>query len=122
MAAASVALVVGCSLGGDPVQGRFESRDKYPSCGEVEIAQGDTHGVSPEQGDCMREALKTGKGAELSISYPTVEGDEIRDHFRLTPKGKLELYSDATDDAYSDQKWEFTECIERKWLPEIACD
>ena len=88
----------------------------------MEKAQGEQLAVSAAQADCLREALAKGKGAELLISYPTVEGDEIRDHFRLTPDGELELYSDTTDDAYSDQKWEFTACIEPDWLPEIACD
>jgi hypothetical protein len=51
-----------------------------------------------------------------------VEGDRIREYYRLTPQGSLEVYTDSTDDHYSDQTWSFAECYAPEWLAEISCD
>ncbi|MGW1550661.1 hypothetical protein ACWCQX_28400, partial [Streptomyces sp. NPDC002346] len=47
---------------------------------------------------CLQRALKNGESAELKATYPTVEGDPIREYYRLTPQGRLEVYTDSTDD------------------------
>ena len=108
---------------GDPVRERFDARTKYPSCGQVRERQGDEFSKSAtSEIECLRRAIQAGKGAEFSLTYPPTEGALIRDHFRLKPDGKLELYSDGTDDEYSDQKWEYSKCISPEWLPEVDCD
>lgn len=71
---------------------------------------------------CLQRALKSGESAELKVAYPTVEGDRIREYYRLTPQGSLEVYTDSTDDHYSDQTWSFAECYTPEWLAEISCD
>ena len=112
----------GCGLFGDPVQEQWESRDKYPSCGDVELAQGkQVEEQATKEIECLRQALAAGEGAELKVSYPTVEGDPIREYYRLTPEGALEVYTDSTDDSFSDRKWSSTECYTPKWLPGISC-
>jgi hypothetical protein len=75
-----------------------------------------------EEIGCLREALRLGEGAELSLSYPTVEGDTIRTYYRLTPQGALQLYVDNTEDAFGDQKWWFTDCYRPDWLSEVSCN
>lgn len=122
MAAASTLLATSCSLGGDPIQKQWESRDAYPTCGDVTLGQGEQFEErAAEEIGCLRQALQEGEGAELSVSFPTVEGDTIRTHYRLTPQGALELYEDNTEDAFGDQKWSFTECYRPDWLPEVSC-
>lgn len=112
----------GCGLFGDPVQEQWESREKYPSCGDVELGQGEQiENQATQEIECVRQALDAGEGAELKVSFPTVEGDPIREYYRLTPQGALELYVDSTDDPSSDQKWSSADCYTPGWLPEISC-
>ncbi|MGC4917325.1 hypothetical protein [Streptomyces albogriseolus] len=121
--AATSLLAAGCGMLDDPVKDRWESRTEYPSCGEVGLAQGEEiQKQAAREIDCLRRALKSGESAELKITYPTVEGDPIREYYRLTPQGRLEVYTDSTDDPYSDQKWSFAECYTPEWLAEISCD
>ena len=112
----------GCGLFGDPIQEQWESRQEYPSCGEVKLPQGkqlEQHATQEIR--CLRQALDAGETAELKVSFPTVEGDPIHEYYRLNPDGTLELYIDSTDDANSDQKWSHTDCYSPEWLPEIEC-
>lgn len=108
---------------GDPVKERWESRTEFSSCGEVSLGLVEE---MPKQAvreiTCLQQALKSGESAELKVTHLTQEGDPIREYYRLTPKGRLEVYHDSTDDHYSDQKWSFTECYTPDWLPEISCD
>ncbi|MFJ2723021.1 hypothetical protein [Streptomyces sp. NPDC087437] len=71
---------------------------------------------------CLRESLKSSKSAELKVTYLTVEGDPIREYYRLTAQGRLEVYTDSTDDRYSDRKWSFAKCYTPEWLIEVSCD
>ncbi|MFB7356184.1 hypothetical protein [Streptomyces gardneri] len=116
-------LVAGCGTLNDPVKERWESRTEFSRCGEVSLDQGEEmQKQAAREIACLQRALKNGESAELKVSYPTVEGDPIREYYRLTPQGRLEVYTDSTDDHYSDQKWSFTECYTPEWLAEISCD
>ncbi|MEU6950703.1 hypothetical protein ABZ957_36785 [Streptomyces sp. NPDC046316] len=116
-------LAGGCGMLDDPVKDRWDSRAEFSSCGEVSLAQGEKmQKQAVREIVCLRRALKSGEGAELKVSYPTVEGDPIREYYRLTPQARLEVYTDSTDDRYSDQKWSFVECHSSEWLAEISCD
>ena len=122
LVAVSVVVCVGACGESDAVKSQWEARDKYSSCGSVELKQGAIfEEVAQPEIRCVREALKAGEGAELSVAAPTVEGDLIRSHYRLVPSGRLALYEDSTDDPYSDQKWKLTKCFAPDWLPEITC-
>ncbi|MEU2601746.1 hypothetical protein [Streptomyces hirsutus] len=124
VAVAAMSLVAGgCGVLDDPVKDRWESRTEFSSCGEVSLDQGEE--MQKQAGReivCLRRALKSGESAELKATYPTVEGDPIREYYRLTPQARLEVYTDSTDDRYSDQKWSFAECYTPEWLAEISCD
>lgn len=121
--AATSLLAASCGMLHDPVKDRWESRAEYSSCGEVSLAQGDEmQKQAVREIVCLRRALESGESAELMATYPTVEGDPIREYYRLTPQGRLEVYTDSTDDRYSDRKWSFAECYTPEWLAEISCD
>ncbi|MGW9023730.1 hypothetical protein ACWGQ5_05725 [Streptomyces sp. NPDC055722] len=116
-------LAAGCGMSGDPVKERWASRAEFSSCGEVSLDQGEEiKKKAVREITCLRRALKSGDSAELKVTYPTVEGDPIREYYRLTPQGRLEVYTDSTDDRYSDQKWSFAKCYTPEWLVEISCD
>jgi hypothetical protein len=118
-----IVLVTGCSFLGDPVESQWNDREVFPSCGSVELNQGEQVLEPPAREiDCLRDALRAEQGAELSVTYPTVEGDPIRTHYRLTPFGTLQVYEDSTDDAFGDQKWSFTKCATPEWFSEVDCE
>ncbi|MEU4093658.1 hypothetical protein [Streptomyces sp. NPDC026673] len=121
--AVTVLSTAGCGMLGDPVEERWSSRAEFSSCGEVNLDQGEEmQKKAVREIACLRRALKNGDGAELKATYPTVEGDPIRDYYRVTPQGGLEVYTDSTDDRFSDGKWAFTGCHTPEWLAEVACD
>ena len=106
----------------DAIAQQWAEREVYPNCGEVSLAmEGDLPLQGAKEIACMRRALNEARGAELSVTESTYEGDPIRVHYRLTPQGALELYEDSTDDVWSDHSWSFTECYRPDWLPGIAC-
>ncbi|MFD7961689.1 hypothetical protein ACFV5J_12905 [Streptomyces zaomyceticus] len=116
-------LASGCGMLNDPVKERWESRTEFSRCGEVSLDQGaEMQKQAAREIACLQRALKNGESAELKVTYPTVEGDPIHEFYRLTPQGRLEVYTDSTEDRYSDQKWSFTECYTPEWLAEISCD
>ena len=115
-------LATGCGMLNDPVEERWESRTEFSSCGEVSLDQGEEmQKQAAREILCLQRALKNGGSAELKVTYPTVEGDPVREYYRLTPQGRLEVYTDSTDDHYSDRKWSFAECYTPEWLAEISC-
>ncbi|WP_162625093.1 hypothetical protein [Streptomyces cadmiisoli] len=121
--AAMSLLAGGCGMLDDSVEDRWESRTGFSSCGEVSLAQGEEiQKEAVREIACLRQALKSSESAELKVTYPTVEGDAIREYYRMTPQGRLEVYTDSTEDRYSDQKWSFAECYTPEWFAEISCD
>lgn len=110
----------GCGLGmSDPVQEQWKSRASLPSCGSLELQQGETVEVEGKaEVACLQRALDSGRGAELAIRYPTTEGDPVTDYYRVTADGSTEVYTDSTQDAFSDGKWGFASCDR----PEMALD
>lgn len=125
-AVAAVALLAtGCGTTGDPVdpvKERWKSRTAHSSCGKVRLRQGETmQQQAAREIACLRRALENGAGSELHVTRPTVEGDPIHEHYRLTPQGRLEVYTDSTADRFSDRTWSYAECHSPQWLPEISC-
>ncbi|MER7810776.1 hypothetical protein [Streptomyces sp900116325] len=121
--AATSLLAAGCGMLGDTVKERWASRTEFSSCGEVSLDQGEEiKKKAVREIACLQRALKSGGSAELKVTYPTVEGDPIREYYRLTPQGRLEVYTDSTDDRNSDQKWSFAECYTPEWVADISCD
>ena len=117
------AAVASCSLlRGDPVRDQWEARATLPDCGSVILKQGETlrrHARSELA--CLRAALDAKGGAELKVQSPTVEGDPITEYYRVTPTGTTEIYVDATEDEFGDQKWSFAQCAQPTTVLDVNC-
>lgn len=103
--AASV-LLSACSSGG--AKDAFDGRKPLPSCGTFSVA----HGQPPTAGsDCLRAAMREGKGAELVISRLTQEGDPVVSYLRTMPgQDGVEVFTDSTKDSYGSKKWTRSVC------------
>lgn len=111
-----------CSVfGGDPIQQQFEERDQLPSCGALNLDQAQTLKDQKAELACMKDALKSGNGAELKVEHPTIEGDPIVSYYRVLSDGSTEVYVDSTKDGYSDQKWSFASCAVPKSILDVNC-
>ncbi|WP_332644643.1 hypothetical protein [Aeromicrobium sp.] len=117
-----VAGVSSCGSQSDSVKDQWNDRSKLPDCGSIELGQGEkVTATSHTEVSCMSDAIESGTGAELHVSSPTIEGDMIRDHYRLYPDRHLELYIDSSDDPHAGVDWELIECIRPVWLPRVTC-
>jgi hypothetical protein len=104
----AVALAVtGCTVHpgaapGGPTPGAFTTRAALPDCGAVELGQGEQ---TPQKYlDCLYAGMG-GAGAELVVTIPTTEGDPIPTYYRALPSGGLEIWADATHDAFGSGWW-----------------
>lgn len=106
----------------DPQKARFDARDPYRSCGDVTLDQGQGFKTRAKREiACLRRAHDRDEAAELKVTAPTVEGDPIREYYRVTPHGALEIYTDTTDDRWSDRTWQYFACEHPSWTPEPSC-
>ena len=83
---ALVALLSGCAQGPAtpaPTPTQFTDRAVLPSCGEVELGQGDE--IPAENLTCLQDAAD--EGAELAVTRPTTEGDPVTEYYRVLPGG-----------------------------------
>jgi hypothetical protein len=106
----------------DPIRDQWDSRDLLPSCGSVEM--GLTMSLRSEakkEVRCLRLALDSGLGAELRVTYSTVEGDPITDYYRVTPEATAEIYTDATQDNFGDKRWHYSECKQPQTVLDVNC-
>lgn len=113
----------GCGLlHRDPVQRQWEDRETLPACGDVTLAGTDELEQAANSGvDCLHEGMRTGKGGELIVHYPTVEGDPITDYRRVTTKGTTEIYTDSTQDEFGEKKWSYGKCDEPQSVLDVVC-
>ncbi|WP_127475457.1 DUF4362 domain-containing protein [Microbacterium sulfonylureivorans] len=74
----------------------FTDRPMLPSCGSVELHQGET--IPQDALECLADGGPG--GAELTVTAPTVEGDPIVTYYRALPGGGVEVFTDMTQDAY----------------------
>jgi hypothetical protein len=119
---AGQALVVGCLVlaavvlagvirlldGPDP-PAAFEERPSLATCGQVDAGLS-SNPEGPEV-DCFEDALEAGRAAELVVGSLTDEGDETTTYYRSVPgQDGLELWHDATGDAFGSGRWEHYRC------------
>lgn len=115
---ALVALLSGCAQGPAtpaPTPTQFTDRAVLPSCGEVELGQGDE--IPAENLTCLQDAAN--EGAELAVTRPTTEGDPVTEYYRVLPGGGWEAYIDGSQDSNGGIWW-FTPCPEAKTLEDLA--
>lgn len=106
------------------IERKWLSREPLPSCGSVDLAQGERLEVAAEEElACMVRALAAGEGAELALSRYTIEGGQIREYYRAIPDGALEIFVDSTRDAFSSRQWRVTRCENPAAFPRYpVCD
>ncbi|WP_315095659.1 hypothetical protein [uncultured Cellulomonas sp.] len=86
----------------------FTQRAALPSCGAVELGQGES--VDASAWDCL-DAAALHDGAELVVTGPTTEGDPITTYYRVGPDiDGLELFRDATADRFGAEGWSHQLC------------
>ncbi len=125
-AVACVALLAGCAergpLASDPVQQRWESRASLSSCGSLRLQQGESLEVEGKaELACLERALDSGRGAELADEYRTAEGDPVTNYYRVTAYGSTQVYTDSTQDAFSDRTWSFASCDHPESMLDANC-
>ena len=93
----------------------FRDRTPLPSCGAVlQELKGTgwdpTANSRPEIG-CLAGAVRNGASAELAVVYTTFEGDKVVYWYRSEPgRPGLELFVDASGDAFAGPPWEHARC------------
>ena len=92
-----------------PAYQRWLGRSTLASCGVVDTGRRPSELTVGEQAgyDCLESARDAGEGAELQVDQVTVEGDPVTSWYRVTPEGRLEVYTDATADAFGSGRWEY---------------
>lgn len=85
----------------------FQDRERLPSCGQVEAGHGQ---VPPAPAGCLASAVGTEDGAELAVSFLTVEGDPIVIYSRALPGGGVEVFGDTTRDDLGRKVWVRSAC------------
>ena len=102
------------STNGAEVPDAFLDRTALPSCGAILQGLGeawDRPAASHPQVGCLAEALRTGAAAELVAGYTTVEGGTVVYYYRAEPgRPGLEVFLDASADAFSARPWEHARC------------
>ncbi len=67
-------------------------------CGDVVLLQGGE--VSAETTACFLDAVRDKRSAVLKVTRPTIEGDPIRYAYTALPDGRVEVVTDAREDAF----------------------
>ncbi|MDY0909992.1 hypothetical protein [Microbacterium sp. CFBP9034] len=104
----------GPGVGPNPPEA-FTTRPELPSCGHIELNQGDD--LPQEAIDCLADA--GAPGAELVVTAPTVEGDPVITYYRALPGGGIEVFTDMTQDAYGGGWWH-SSCPEATGIDDLA--
>lgn len=85
----------------------FRERKPFLSCGEFVLDQGAE--VPQAAWDCLAGGVAD--GAELVEVRPTIEGDPVISYYRVGPGiAGVEIYYDASFDAYGSGEWSRTLC------------
>jgi hypothetical protein len=76
----------------------------------VENATGQDGPWNRDARRCLAAAYQNGIPAELVTTRPSIEGDPIRTVFRVLGPGRVEIYVDSTQDAWSNRTWSHSLC------------
>ncbi len=110
VAATAVALgLASCAALQPPQPDWVANRTPLESCGreDVDVAAA---GFDEPARHCILAAFRDGRGAELSSTLTTIEGDPITRIVRVHETGLIEVFVDATRDAFGSGEWERLEC------------
>lgn len=87
------------------------SRQPLPSCG-VERATRQDGPWNLEARRCFLAAYRAAQPAEFASTLLTIEGDPFRMVFRVLGSGRIEVFIDSTQDAWSAKTWLHLACRE----------
>ena len=107
-ASIAVAAAAGCGLFPGAVPDWVANREPLDSCGTEDAGQGER--IDRGARACLLEAFRTGRGAELTSTETSVEGDPITSIIRVHPDGTVEVFLDMTQDAFGSGAWERLRC------------
>ena len=101
---------------------RWLARPPLTSCGPDKTARVTTYKF-PTAEQCLRVALARGAGAGAGavLSFTTVEGDPIRNYVRVLPSGKVETFSDGSQDRFGTGRWLFRRCANVEQALSLSC-
>lgn len=85
------------------------TREPLPSCG-VERATRQDGPWNLEARRCFLAAYQAAQPAEFASTRLTIEGDPFRMVFRVLAPGRIEVFVDSTQDAWSARTWERYAC------------
>lgn len=102
----------------DPIGQKWLARTPLPGCGEVAFDHNQRfNDVAKDELSCLRAALGDRVGAELMVTFPTIDAGPMPVYFRAKPHGGVEIYTDNTKDPYSTRKWNYFDCGKVTHLP-----
>jgi hypothetical protein len=103
-----VGALAGCGILPAALPDWVANRQPLPPCGEEDVGMGED--FDPGARRCLLDAFESGTAGELISTQTTVEGDPITRYVRVHDNGTIELFVDATRDAYGSQSWERLIC------------
>lgn len=101
-------LAAGCDLLPPPTPDWVLNRTELPACGAEEVAADRL--PNREARECLIDAWRESRPAELISERPTVEGDPVTTIYRVLPDGSVEMFVDMTRDRYGSGEWERLVC------------
>jgi hypothetical protein len=108
LAGALVASLSACSY----TPSALEDWPDAASCGEWENRNEPVSGEQRRKTRCLLDAFESGRTAELYVVFHSVEGDPIREYYRVLGSGRVEVFIDSTADSFANQKWSHLLCGE----------
>jgi hypothetical protein len=103
----AIVLVAGCGLLPSDPPDWVTDRPGLPACGVEEAGHGE---FDIAKRTCLLDAFEAGRGAELISTLVTIEGDPITQYIRVHPDATVEIFVDATRDAFGSGTWERLIC------------
>ncbi|GAA0310681.1 hypothetical protein [Kineococcus aurantiacus] len=86
----------------------FRERSALPQCAPITVPQGQSTPVTLQ--DCLLSPGAQHDGAEVLVTSSTTEGDPVKTYYRVLPGGAVEVFTDATADAFGSEGWSHTRC------------
>lgn len=101
-------LSTGCGLLPPPTPDWVTGRIQLPSCGSEELSA--ARPPNREARECLMDAWRESREAELSTTMTTIEGDPVSRITRVFADGSVEVFVDATRDRFGSGEWERLIC------------
>lgn len=101
-------VIAGCGLLPSAPPDWVTNRRELPPCGRETLDQGGAPNV--EARECLIDAWREGRAAELLTEMRTIEGDPVSRLTRVLEDGSVEVFVDSTMDRYGSGAWDRMVC------------